>query len=148
MPSHFDSNGDVNGTMGKSAFVGFNVLLQCLFLLGFPLLGKMLNRMPESTINIPNSGYWLAPERKEETMSKLSGLLIACGWLSGMLLIVMFHLTALVAVESRRGINPEFMWALGLYLFAILVVVSVSIWQFRLPAGAQHASIQATNADV
>ncbi len=142
MPSHFDADGNVNGTMGRATFVGLIAGLHVLMLLGFPLLGKVLKFMPDSTINIANKDYWLTPIRRQASLDKMSGLLVACGWLTSWLLIVMFWLTSLVAVEARQGINPDFVVAMIFYSAAIFGVVAISIWQFRLPADIEPADIE------
>lgn len=133
MPSHFNGAGKVDGTMSKSGFMVMNVGLQAMFLIGFPLLSMLMKRMPDSMLNIPNKEYWLTPDRREQTLDTNGQFLNTIGWLSGWLMISLFHLTAQVAVGTRNTINPEFYFVLGIFLVAVLGGCGRLYWIFRIP---------------
>ncbi len=140
MPSHFDAAGQVDGEMSKTAFYALFVVMNLLSLVGFLLFAIGLGRVPNSMLNIPHKEYWLAPERREQTISFNRSLLMAIGWMTSWLFIGIFHLSANVAIASRENINPEFYWLLGAYLLAIAGVTIWALLKFRLPVAAKQTS--------
>jgi uncharacterized membrane protein len=132
--SHFDHQGNADGTMAKTAFFVLFGLLQLLFLLGMPLLAKVLPKFPNSMVNCPNKEYWLAPERRDQTMNFNAQFLVATGWLTSWLFIGCFHLSSLVSLEKRATIEPEFIWMMAAYLIALFTGVAWMFVKFRLPA--------------
>jgi len=136
LPSHFDAQGQVDGEMSKNGFYVLMGLMNTFFLIGFPLLGKLLGRVPNSMINMPNKEYWLAPERRDKTIAKNCVLLTAIGWMTGWLFIGIIQLTALVAVKARDSISPEFTWLMAIYLIGITAAVVFLIASFRVSKSA------------
>lgn len=69
--SHFQGDGYANGFIQRAAYIRFMLA----FVLGLPLLLAAVSRFafgnPDARINLPNRDYWLAPERKAETVSYL-----------------------------------------------------------------------------
>lgn len=133
MPSHFNAAGQVDDEMGKFSFFAMMLGIHVLFLIGFPLIGSLLRRMPDSLINMPNKDYWLAPERREATLAKTAGIMTMMGWMTSWLMMGITHLTAMVAVDARQTINPESNWLLGIFLVAVFVVVVKLLFSYRLP---------------
>ena len=142
VPSHFDAQGNADDEMGKGLFVGLFVMLHAVFLVGFPLLGVLIKKLPASMINIPNREYWLAPERRESTVDYSTQFLWLMGWLSSWLMIGLFQLTALVAIGNRQTIEPEFIWMIGLYLATVAVMTATLCFRFRLPAEAKLQPVE------
>lgn len=133
VPSHFDGNGNADGSMSRPAYVALIGALQLLFLVGLPLLGMSIGKLPNSMINIPNKEHWLAPERRDQTMTVNLHFLIVFGWMSGWLMFSIFHLTSLVAVEVRETINPEFYFVMGVFVIAMFGAVVWLLLRFRKP---------------
>lgn len=136
IPSHFDSQGNVDGEMAKTPFFVLMTCLNALFLIGFPLLGKLLSKLPDSLINLPNKEYWLAPERRESTVAQTTNFLAAIGWITSWLMIGIIQLSALVAIGSRETINPESGVLIGVYVVAIFGMVAWLFWSYRIPKEA------------
>ena len=65
---HFGAQGNPNGWAPREFFFGLSwfILLLLSGLLMFT--PRLLSRMPVSMINLPNKDYWLAPERKAESL--------------------------------------------------------------------------------
>ena len=72
MASHFNVQGNPDSFVPKSDFFGFQaqtmlvVLVLSLVTQAFPLI------LPAQWINMRNREYWLSPERREETVDRLS----------------------------------------------------------------------------
>ena len=93
VPSHFDAAGRPNAWSSRGEFftlqVGVTLLIAALFI-GIP---RLLKSTPASLINLPNKSFWLAPERREETMDHLASSFEVFACATVLLLIVLFELT-------------------------------------------------------
>jgi uncharacterized membrane protein len=94
VPSHFDVAGRPNAWASRDEFfflqVGVTILVGALFI-GIPAL---LKSTPASLINLPNKSYWLAPERRGETMDRLASSFEVFACATVLLLILVFELTS------------------------------------------------------
>lgn len=73
--SHFNARGVANGWQPKSVFFEFfagAVAIVSFLTFGVPAL---ISKLPTPMINLPNKEYWLAPERRQETLAFLNGYL-------------------------------------------------------------------------
>jgi hypothetical protein len=71
--SHFDARGVANGRQPKFLFLAFfagSVAIAAFLTFGIP---AFFSKMPTVIINLPNKEYWLAPERRAETLAFLNG---------------------------------------------------------------------------
>ena len=70
--SHFVSSGQANGFMPRIIYVRLMVVMVVVapFLMAY-LPSLSLNK-PDARINLPNREYWLSPERRQETINKIS----------------------------------------------------------------------------
>lgn len=78
---HFDAAGVANGFAPRASVRSF----MFAFTLGAPLFiaavtGLLPRMLPASMINIPNRGYWLAPDRAADTVNFMSdqGIWFGC----------------------------------------------------------------------
>lgn len=138
--SHFDGSGRPSGWMPRSTFAWFSVLpLSVVFVVAFgaPFL---VAKLPPSMINLPNKSYWLAPERKAETMRRMTARM---EWFGVALLAFLAFVFELVfeANIARRGLsNGPFVAALVAFLFTSAVWL-VSLYRaFALPAYRRNES--------
>lgn len=79
--SHFGPSGEANGLMPREAYVWFMVVLVAVV----PVLMVYLpNRLMTGTggrINLPNRDYWLAPERRQQSIAYLCNVSFRFGYL-------------------------------------------------------------------
>jgi hypothetical protein len=95
----------------------------------------LMKRVPHSMINLPKKEYWLAPERKDETMRYLSETMLRLHNITITFLIATMHMTIKYNTSGQK-IDPE--------LFGILFVAFIgytvlwSVWLIvrfmRIPA--------------
>ena len=123
--SHFDAAGHANGYMPRSSYL----LFMSLVTFGVPLLiveaTIVLPRFVPRLVRIPARDYWLAQERRAETLASIaiSGVLTAC-LLTGFMIGV--HLLVVEAnTRSPPKIDSELLWVL-----IILLVMGMLAWQF------------------
>jgi TRAP-type C4-dicarboxylate transport system permease small subunit len=103
--THFGADNRANGWMTRNGYLAF---MFC-FLVGVPgfvslVVGVMPRKFPEWT-NVPNRDYWLAGERREDSLSFLSahGMRLAC--LIVMMMLGM-HYTILLANHMQPPALP------------------------------------------
>jgi uncharacterized membrane protein len=71
LASHFGKTGSINGWQTKTAFFSMElaiIVLATVVSFGIP---RIIEAMPVSLINLPNKGFWLSPERRDQTFSYL-----------------------------------------------------------------------------
>jgi uncharacterized membrane protein len=66
--SHFGASGTVNGWQTKLAFFSMELFMIVLATIISFAVPRIIASMPISLINLPNKQFWLAPERREETL--------------------------------------------------------------------------------
>ena len=112
--SHFDARGVANGWQSKSAFFAFfagAVAISAFLTFGIPAI---FSKIPVKLINLPHKEYWLAPERKSESLALLNR---SFAWFGCAVLLV-----AITAVNYAigRNLHPEARWD-TLLLLCVLV---------------------------
>jgi uncharacterized membrane protein len=125
MASHFDGAGIPNGWSTPAQFFGLAITVELLSA-GCFLIGRLVGRMPTSMINLPNKEYWLAPERREQTMRRFSDSMIDFGIITHALLLYAFQLCILANLNPPPRLSHGIVWALILY--AVLTVA----WTIRM----------------
>jgi uncharacterized membrane protein len=78
---HFGINGHANNWASRSQAIFFSELLTILPLF-FGFFALLIKVLPTSAINLPNKDYWLAPERRDQTTSWISGQIAWIGCLN------------------------------------------------------------------
>jgi hypothetical protein len=129
--SHFNGRGVADGWMARSNYLAFTVGL-AIFLPGIVVgLCFALRYMPDSTINLPNRKYWLAPERRTQTKAHFfrQSWWFAC---LAILFVIGVHLTV---VEANGQVPPRLSMPLllvtgGGFLIGMVVWILAMIWPF------------------
>lgn len=132
--THFDAAGRANGWMTRT---GYGIFMAA-FGIGLPLLIwaliPLISRRFPRAVNIPARTYWLAPERRDETLVFLKWHL---GWLATLMVLffLAIHHLLLLANALRPPALPRapFFFMLGCLLAGTAVWV-VLLWRrFRRP---------------
>jgi uncharacterized membrane protein len=127
MATHFGASGSANGwqTKGQFFFLEFVMLGVCV-LIGFGVPAIMA-AAPPSLVNLPNKEFWLAPVRRDHTLSvfRIQMAWFACALLT--FLIVVNQLVFNANQSFPRHLNgPQFIMALVAFLGF------VALWTIRL----------------
>ena len=143
MASHFDARGVQNGWQTKSAFFSFLIgvsVLAAVVGFGIPRLVMIL---PPQYINLPNKGYWLAPERRADTLDFLNGYFawFGCALFAVILLTINFALQANLHPGRQPDAFPMIFVLAGFLAFAIFGTVRV-FRRFGPPPNDTSASIR------
>ncbi len=119
--THFGANNRADGWMTRNGYLAF---MFC-FLIGVPgfvslIVGFMPRKFPQWT-NVPNRDYWLAGERREESLVFLSahGMRLAC-----MIVMMMLgmHYTILLANHTQPPALPISIFSSIILGFAIALI--------------------------
>lgn len=133
--SHFGSGGAANGFMPRVAYVAVMLVL-VVFVPGLlHLLGWLSSRLPVQWINVPNRRYWLAPERREATVSSFGKLGVWASYATLALLSLVHWLVVRAnSVHPSHLEEAPLVGGVAVYLVALLVGVAVLLGRFfRVP---------------
>ena len=104
MVTHWGAGGQPNGWADKGQFFGLYTGIS-LGTIGMVVgMGFGIAAMPSSLINIPHKDYWLAPERKAQTMASLRNLMLEGANLTMAFLLIV--LWSVFRANQMGGVLP------------------------------------------
>src|SRR5262245_3281123 len=75
MASHFNASGTPDAYTPRNGFFVLQAFVVAVVVVAFALVPAGIQRLPARLINLPNKDYWLAPERRKETMAGIAAAL-------------------------------------------------------------------------
>jgi uncharacterized membrane protein len=133
--THFNIHGEADGFSTITGYVVMFCVLVLLVNTIFIGVTFLLRKLPASMVNIPNREYWLAPERREETIAKISESMSLFTCAVNALVIAIIGLT-FYANRHAAPLPPILLFStLGLFF---LFVVFWLIRLLRAFRGPQH----------
>lgn len=124
--SHYDLAGEADSFQDKGSFVllslGLHVALWLMFA-GLPLLARQAPRL----VNMPRRAYWLAPERREETLLRLSPVL---DWM-GLATMAFTAATAELTLRANLSGKPLNNSLVMLLACGFVAVLGMCVWRLR-----------------
>lgn len=123
--SHFDGTGKPDGFMNKQFFVVFEIALLLIIVGESLLLPRLIEKMPDSWINLPNKSFWLAPERRAQTFARFRE---SFEWFSVLLLTFFIVVNQMV---FRANIRQENLPSLAFWGLIGVFLVAVLIWLIK-----------------
>lgn len=130
--SHFNASGVPDRWMPKEGFLIFEAVILILVIGHFSLLPILMEKMPDSLINLPNKQYWLAPERRAETFAKMR---VYFQWFSiGLLSSILFvNQQVYKANLTRQNLSFSIMWlVIGSFVVFAIVWMIKFLGQFKI----------------
>jgi len=122
--SHFGASGMANGYMSRDGYRIFIIA----FAVGAPLfvvaVVGLLPRAFPGAINLPDRDYWLAPERRDDTLGYLFGWACSLGSLLA-LFIAAIHSAVMVANAYEPPRLPGTLFVILLVAFGVGMLVWV-----------------------
>ena len=117
--SHFGASGAANGFMSRSAYTWFMAGIIAVVPSLLVLLPNLAMSRPRAQFNLPNKNYWLAPERRQETVEYLCGTSRRFGYsLVGFMAYVHWLVVKANAVHPPTLSNEWFVGGLVLLVLA------------------------------
>lgn len=135
LASHFSATGAADGWSSKASFFGIQAVIATILFGIFALLPVLLRRLPRSLINLPHKDYWLAEERVDQTMMRISNSMLKMGIASFLFLIMVNREVFYANKAVEPSLSDRFLYMLILFVVYICWV-SFSLWyKFRrIPA--------------
>jgi uncharacterized membrane protein len=131
MASHFDGWGVANAWSSPAGFFSVVLLVVALNLLLFVAMPRLIvaDRL---RVNVPHRDYWLAPERRRQTLARIADFL---GWfgVASLLLAVAVVQLVMDANLANASLASGIGWLLLAYFVYVLVSLARLFWQFRKP---------------
>ena len=88
---HFGPSGQPDAWGSKMEFLIVYLGAIAVLAATFICAGVAISKVPDSAINLPNKDYWLAPERRQQTLDHMYSYLLWFGSLTTVFLIDVFH---------------------------------------------------------
>jgi uncharacterized membrane protein len=132
MASHFGPSGQADGWMSKASFAIFYLVLVGVFSLMFSGMGWLLRVTPNDMINLPNREYWLAPERREQTIARVSRQMAVFGIATVAFLMAVMQSCFLANLGNNQLGPLFFVYFIGFMLFTTIWTIQM-LRENRLP---------------
>jgi uncharacterized membrane protein len=127
MATHFASSGTANGWQSRSAFfVTEMVLLGVCVLVAFGV-PRLIGALPVSLLNVPNKEYWMAPERREQTVAFFK---VQFGWFGCAFLAFLLVVNELVFAANQS--HPRHLNNTAFATALVAFLAFVAVWTGRL----------------
>jgi uncharacterized membrane protein len=119
---HFNASGEPDGWSGKTEFVLTYGAIEALMVLMGVAAVLIIGRVPPALVNIPNREYWLAPERRAETVEFIAGQVV---WIEIATLGFLMAIAQLIFIENLGGDAPRLS---GDFWYVLVAFVCVVLW--------------------
>lgn len=132
MATHFNAAGEPDGWMSKQNSLIFEVVLLFIIISEFTFLPLLIEKMPDTLINLPNKEFWLAAERRAETFDVMRAFFewFAVALLT--LLIVVNHFI-FTANLKRENLPASAMWLIvGTFLIFTIAWMIKFLRHFKI----------------
>ena len=119
MAVHFGPSGKANSFMNKVN--SFWLDIGILFFLSLLMwsLSVIIYKVKDIWLNLPNKDYWLAPQRRKDTLDYLSTSILNIGIATNIFIILLFYEVILANLSGSSRLNPAFWLVFLLYLLGI-----------------------------
>ncbi len=140
MASHFNAAGQPDGWMAKTTFLAVMILVQAG--MGGMLygIGCLIRILPISMVNIPNREYWLADERKDQTLRESESMMawIAAG--TAIFMLAIFWLTLDANIHKEKALDSNATWiVMAVFLVGLFGFLFFKLKKYyRVPSDATN----------
>ena len=132
--THFGPSGEANGYMSRTSYVRFMLAFVVLLPLTVNFLVGRVLKLPSTRINIPHREYWLAPERRAETVERLQRHMKFFGVLLAAFLCYVHWQVVKANAHSPPALdNGRFSTGLAAFMVALVAWIVVLRRNFRPP---------------
>jgi uncharacterized membrane protein len=125
--THFDAAGRANGYLSREPYIALMLLISVVVPLLVVIIPGRAFSHPEARINLPNRDYWLAPERRADTVRYLARQTSLFAWL----LVIFLCYAQWLVVRANTLTPPRLDSGAFLAGLAVFLVCTLS-WVVRL----------------
>lgn len=136
MASHFAANGQPNGWQSKQDFFLLTAIVVLVCSVVSFVLPLTIAVVPTELVNLPNKSYWLAPERRAQTVGMFAAHMAWFG--CGLLFVTLYAVSQ--AIQANLPVHAPFnsiglqYVLIGFILFAVPLLIHL-IRRFSSPPG-------------
>jgi len=138
LATHFGGGGVPNGWMSQGRYMGFSIAMWLVIVASFWTTRFLVNRTPTRLVSVPNKHYWFTPERRAESIARLSDRMEIAGLvtIAGSLGV---HEMIYAANRLPQPLLDERPFVTGLALYGVFLVgwIVELMLSFRVPKGVQ-----------
>jgi uncharacterized membrane protein len=140
MAAHFNAQGSPDRFVSKAEFFWFQIQTMLIVTVVSIPLQILFLVLPVNLINMPNREYWLAPERRAETVDRLSSF---AAMMFGVILLAIqagFELSVYANLRTPILFNAQ--WMLMVIIISIVLIGLMLIQlraTFHLPSSNDRA---------
>jgi uncharacterized membrane protein len=127
VPVHFDGAGKPDRISSKMELTVVNLCVGVSMIALFGILPFFLEKIPNRLWNLSNKDYWLAPERKKETVDRVNIYYVGMG-LATMLLMWFVMGGAYLVGMGKSETLPYSWWGIGIY-FALITWMCIAMFR-------------------
>ena len=119
--THFGGSGQPDGSSPKNTFVLMNTILFGSLSLLFIAIAWLIPKLPASLINIPHKEYWLAPERKQQTLQSFGAQVLWLNNATMAFLLLLFNLIIRKNLSGAPRLGAVFWILFASYMIFVIV---------------------------
>ncbi|MCE9608772.1 MAG: DUF1648 domain-containing protein [Chthoniobacter sp.] len=132
LATHFGTDGQANGWMARAGHVRFMLGIGLGVPLSIVLIIAIVSRLGGAGLNIPNRQYWLAPERRAQTLAFVQRQMVWFACLLVLFFVMIHHLILWANAHTPAMLSPSGLWIpIALFLAAIVAWTVAFIRPFR-----------------
>lgn len=129
--THFNFEGQPNGWMSRRA----NLIAYSALAYGLPIavygIFCLTRVLPVGLVNLPRREYWLAPERREETLRELQRQSLWLGCLMVLFAAGLYAMTLEANQHDPAQLAPQYvLWHLGGFFAGLVIWVVLLLRRF------------------
>jgi uncharacterized membrane protein len=129
MAVHFGADGKPNGWATRGSFVALDLGITGLLAVVFLGISLVSRSVKSESVNLPNKEYWMAPERRGQTVDFLARAFLWFGAATMLLMLDVFGQVFRFNLSPSRGLaHPAA--SLAVYVCAALAWVAVFFRRF------------------
>lgn len=132
--THFGPSGQADGWMSRGPAAAFQTVLQVLFPWFFVAIGQWVGKLPNAMINVPHKEYWLAPERRQESLRWMAGMLTWVAVATSLFLGCLGHLSYRANLTGTGLALGPFMTVFVIFMATVLGLAFSSLRRFHKTA--------------
>jgi len=129
--THFGPSGQADGWMSRGPAAAFQTVLQVVFPWFFVAIGQWVGKLPNAMINVPHKEYWLAPDRRQESLRWMAGMLTWVAVAMSLFLGCLGHLTYRANQTDQKLPLVPFLIVFTLFMAAVLGLAFSSLTRFK-----------------
>jgi serine/threonine-protein kinase len=124
--SHWDGLGNPNGYMSRDGFVSFYLWLMVGLSTLFGGIGALVRVTPDDAVNLPNKEYWLAPERREATITTITQQMNAFTIMMNTFMIGIHQLSIMANLTPDKHLSN------GVWVLLVGFLGGTGFWVYKM----------------